>query len=516
MTSDNRPTASRRKALKFAAAGGLAGLAGCLGGGGDNDVSEDEEFQNELEKLDLAANWRERRVSDFDEWPEDVRSQAPDPDQGGQVDAWASSEAVQEGPWTPPENWEDTLASEVDQLEIINFGGLGGDPATAATYAAFERETGIEIVPQEIAATQAITKQQTTLSQGRGEPPLFQVTTPTSFSTFIQAGYLEPIDGLMPEDEMWEPYPDYIKEAFSSDIGPDEGTHLYGAPGIRWNTFMHIRKDLLEEQGIDPQRVQGEYTWDDVDAVAEAFQDTDIQGYAYWGNQWNYIIKNFKEMIYQQGENMVQDDGTVRVDHEAGVNALERMVRLKEEGLVSDAVTSYNEGTLNDLLVNGDLAMHSSMGSQVGRVINTGLEPGEEYIVSLHPAANTGPDPQQTGLGHLNNISINRFADTAQKVAAALYMDCRFSYESQWWEYTYEANDSYMNPVYDDAEELGTVPFNSLRQQAANNIDNDYFPASKEILEHLADELRQAVSGSKSVDDALSSAQDNIDVVLDQ
>ncbi|WP_312912263.1 ABC transporter substrate-binding protein [Natronosalvus caseinilyticus] len=501
-------------------AAGITSLAGCLsnitGGNGGGSVSEDDEFQSELEKLNLAENWRERRLTSFDEWPEDVRSQFPDPDQGGVVDAWASSEAVQQGPWSPPDNWEDTIASDVDQLEIINFGGLGGDPATAATYAAFERETGIEIVPQEIAATQALTKQQTFLSQGSNEPAIFQVTTPTSYSTFIQAGYLEPIDELMPEDEMWEPYPDYIQEAFTSDIGPDEGDHLYGAPGIRWNTFMHIRKDLLEEQGIDPQRVQGEYTWEDVDMVAQEFQDTDIEGYAYWGNQWNYVIKNHKEMIYQQGANLVQDDGTVRVDTDESARALERMVHLKEEGLVSDAVTSYNEGTLNDLLVNGDLAMHSSMGSQVSRVINAGLEPGEEYIVALHPKASEGPDPQQNGLGHLNNVSINRYADPAKKVAAALYMDCRFSYESQWWEYTYEANDSYMNPVYEDAAELGSVPFNDIRMEAANNIDNDYFPASKEILEAHADELKAAIGGDKSVDDALSASQENIDIILDQ
>ncbi|MCL7418076.1 MAG: extracellular solute-binding protein, partial [Halalkalicoccus sp.] len=472
-------------------------------------------FQNELEKLNLAENWRERRLSNLDAWPADVRSQHPEPDSAG-VDNWASSEASKQGPWTPPDNWEDTIASEVDRLEIINYGGLGGDPATAATYAAFERETGIKVVPQEISATQALVKQQTFLSQQQGSPPIFQVTTPTSYSTFIQAGWLEPIDNLMPAEEMWEPYPDFIREAFSSDLGPDEGTHLYGAPGIRWNTFMHIRKDLLEQQGIDPQRVQGEYTWDDVDAVAEAFQGTDIAGYAYWGNQWNYVIKNFKEMIYQQGGSMVQDDGTVRVNHEPGMNALGRMVRLREEGLVPQAVTSYNEGDLNDLLVNGDVAMHSSMGSQVQRVINAGFTPGEDYIVALHPMANTGPNPAQTGLGHLNNLSINRFADPAEKVAAALYMDCRFSYESQWWEYTYEANDSYINPVYEDASKVGNVPFNDLRLEAANNIDNDYFPNAKSILENLADELRQAISGSKTTEEALNASQENIDTVLEQ
>jgi len=516
MTARDEISQKRRELLKLSAIGGIGALSGCLGFGGGSDVETDTEFQDELNSLNVAENWKDRRLASFDNWSYEARQSTPSTENQGKVDAWLNSEGTKQGPWKPPSNWEDTIASEIDQLEIINFGGLQHDPATAATHAAFERETGIKVNTSPIPAGQAHTKQNTFLSSETGEPAIFQVGTPVTLSTFIQAGYLEPIDGLMPEEEMWGPYPSYIKNAFTTDIGPDEGSHLYASPGIRWNTVMHIRTDLLEEQGIDPQRFSGEYTWEDLETVMKAFQGTDSYGFAYWGGQWNFIIKNFKELVYQQGANLVQDDGTVVMNSDAGVTALSKMVEWREQGYVPESVTNFGLGDLNDQFINGNIAMISSMSSQIGRGINNGLTPGEDYMVALQPKATTGPSPRQCGLGHLNNTSLNRFADPAPKLAGALYMDCRWSYESQWWEYVYEANSSYMNPVYEDAAEQDAVPFSEVRMEAANKVDNDYFPSAKSIMQTLGQELKSAVAGSKTPQKALDTVQNEVDTVLGQ
>jgi ABC-type glycerol-3-phosphate transport system substrate-binding protein len=276
-----------------------------------------------------------------------------------------------------------------------------------------------------------------------------------------------------------------------------------------------MRPDLLREHGIDPSRFESTYTWEDLELVMREFADTDTAGYAYWGGQWNFIIKNFKELIYQQGANIVQPDGRVVFNSNEGKVALNKMVEWREKGWVPEAVTNYGLGDLNDLLINGKLAMVSSMSSQVSRAINAGLDPENEYMIVGQPVASEGPNPRPFGVGHLNNISINRFAPTAQKLAAALYMDCRWSYESQWFEYVVESNGSYMNKVYDDATDAG-VAFSDVQRESANNISNDFFPQARSILLECGNQLKLAVAGSVTPEEALDSVQEYTDTILGQ
>jgi hypothetical protein len=214
----------------------------------------------------------------------------------------------------------------------------------------------------------------------------------------------------------------------------------------------HLRPDLVEEQGLDPTRFQGEWTWDLLEELGEAFAGTDLNAFAYYAGTSTYLAYSFRELLFQQGGRMVQDDGTVVMNSPEAVRVVQKMKDWRDAGYVPSDVISYGEGDIVDLLAAGQVAYTTAFSDFIPRLLQE-YEAGTEYQVVTPPAANAGPAPAQAGLVAPNPTSINTFSDTSHKLAALLYGDLKLSYFTQWFEFTYEGNISYMNQVYDDGGE---------------------------------------------------------------
>lgn len=521
----------RREWLKYLSAGSAASIAGCFGGpppsgggdgggggnGGGNQAGGGKgsnEVLKQAKKIGFEKNWKERRMASLDEWPLEKREAIPKQGKRADVKSWRDSEAIKSNPWTLPEGWKDTAASEVDKLQVLNFGSLDYDPATVATYAMFEEATGIEIEPLEIVVDQAVSKEAAFLSAGKGKPQAFLVVTGQSLTSFVNNGYLQMVDPVMAKEEMWEPYLQLARNNFRLN------GHTYLSPNINEGSLVHTRPKMMREQGVDDAVVKrildGKYTWDDMETVMEAFKGTGVAGWAYRGASLVYTVRDWLKMFYQAGGQIVDKKGNVTFDSKAGVVALQKMVEWREKGLVPKEVVNYTQGDLADGFLSGQFAMVPVFGDLVPRAVDQfGKEP--EYRPTVQPkGGEAAPNPKRRGIASPTGFGINAQANVGHQLAAMLYMDARWSVPSGWFEYTVEGNQTFAKSVYDQAAQTDAALFAEVRAAAVKNNVQEIYPQSRTIRQTLSEELQKAIAGDKKPEKALKDAQEFVDTVLGQ
>lgn len=507
----------RRQLMKYATLAGtgvLGATAGCIGdfGGGASGNSGSDDFQSVVKKIDFEKNWKERRLTSLDEWSLEQRQQIPAEGNRADPSAWVESGAVQSAPWLPPEGWDNTVASDIDEIQFLNFGSLEFDPATAAAYGLFEDRTGITISPLEVTVDQAIPREMAFLKADSDQPEAFQVVAADSLSTFADAGHLQTVDPLFAADEMWDPIQPVGRQTLNYN------GHLFSGLAYLEGDIVHTRPDLLEEQGIDQavrNRISnGEWSWDDLETVMQAFEGTDVYGWAYRGSSRTYTMRDFNKMFYQAGGTFVNDDGTVSVNTGAGYSALRKMVEWLDNGWVPDSVVNFGQGDLADGFMSGQFAIVPVYGDLVGQAH---AEFGDGYEPVLTPKGGSdAPNPTQVGLASPNGLALNANASNAAKLAAMIYMDARISQPTAWWEFVVEGNQSWHTAVYDEAQKTGAALYPEVRGEQVSLNKAEVFPQERAIKQHISEECQQAIAGSKSPTDALDAAQDYIDTVLDQ
>jgi multiple sugar transport system substrate-binding protein len=513
MPIDNEPI-DRRELLKAAGVAGGAGLAGCVGGTGSLGGGGQSSYLKAAKSIGFGENWQKRRLTTLDEWKLEDRQATPDDNKLTEVKAWKQSQSLKSAPWKPPEGWKDTAAADVDSIQMLNFGDLKYDPATVATNAMFEERTGIKIEPLEIVVDQAIPKETAFLKAGQSKPETFNVVNTDSLSSFVQGEYLTNLDPLMPKSEMWNPYQPVAKNTMQYE------NHMYVGPTYLEGSLVHVRPDLLEEQGVPQKSVKaildGTWTWDDLEAAMKAFEGTGTYAWAYRGSSRVYTMRDFLKMFYQAGGSFVQDDGTVKVNSKAGYTALRKMVEWREKGWVPNEVVSYGQGDLADGFLSGQFAMVPVFGDLVPKALKK-YDKDKQYQPTLSPkGGEAAPKPTRAGIASPTSVAVNTNAGKGAKLAALLYLDANLSQPSQWWQFAVEGNQSYSKRVYEEAAKTGTVEYAKVRGKQVKINKAEIFPQERPIKQRVSQECQKAIAGDVSPKKALDNAQDFIDTVTGQ
>ena len=497
----------RRRLLKYVVAGAAVSATGRAGARQGND------FQSQMQQMGWGQNWQDRRMATLDSWPLEQRQQTPDNPAAG-VEPWLNSGAISNAPYSPVPGWQETAASEVDSIQILNFGSLEFDPATLATHALFQDRYGIEIEPLAIPVDQAIPREAAFLSSEASQPQAFSIVLSDTLTTFVANDYMEPLNAMWPNDSMWEPYQPLMRQSFNY-----QGNTWVG-PNTLEGSLVHVRPDLMSEQGVEDSTItairNGEYSWDDMETVMQAFEGTDVYGWAYRGASRVYTYRDWLKMFYQAGGSIVQDDGTVKFNSNAGVHALQKMIEWRDNGWVPESVVNFGQGDLADGFLSGQFAMVPVFGDLVPRALEQ-FQANQQYFPTVSPMGGSdSPSPTRAGIASPNGVGVNVYANTADKLAAALYLDARLSYTNAWYEYTLEGNQSYVQRVYDDAAQTDAAAFSAVRGRAMSLNKVELFPQARALKERVSQELQSALAGQKPPQRALDDAQSFTDTVLDQ
>ncbi|WP_206742060.1 extracellular solute-binding protein [Haloferax sp. ATB1] len=410
--------------------------------------------------------------------------------------------------WTPPEYDENEVASSIERM---NLGSMKNDPATEWFSDKFTEQVGIETTPVTVPSTNAVSKMRTLLSAGSKNPVLMQISQ-EFFMDFVAEGWLEPVDELW-DDSAYGLFPPYFKDQLTTGIDPSlEGEHTYIGVALSEAHWFNYSPKVLKELGFEGDFLE-ESTWEDVREVCEeaSSHSEDYFGFAWWGKGNRYPIYPWLLMTWSRGGSFVQDDGTVVVNSDEAVAALEWQRTLIDEELVPN-VAQYGEGGLADLFLSGKLAGYVGKPGMMQLAYEEWGDDTDKYDVALPPKS---AGNERVSYMNTDFLAVNRAAPPEAKRAAMVYMDGSRSAVASAQEYDMEGNYPANKEAW-NTEILADARHGEKARRNAEIAKVELWPKQIQTYDALISQLQSVWLQDKTAQAALDEAQSKIDGILEQ
>lgn len=290
---------------------------------------------------------------------------------------------------------------------------------------------------------------------------------------------------LVPLDEAGVDY-SHI-QANVLEMGTYHDVQYGAAPGV--NTLaLFYNKAIFEEAGLEPPT-----NWDELKETAKQLTTADRYGLALSANAGEEAVFQFQPFLWSNGGSMTE------LDSPEGVEALEYVTSLVNDGSVSKSAVSWSQADVNDQFIAGQAAMQINGSWQIP-VLN-GQDAVEWGAV---------PIPAPEGKTSVTPFGGETWVITAPgkaNPASAKFVDCMLGEDAM----TTWAEAHYYVPTKD---ELATVyaestpemaPFVEAVKTSQNKllgIEDGYAEAST----NLSTAVQSALTGEKSPADALAAA----------
>lgn len=265
----------------------------------------------------------------------------------------------------------------------------------------------VEIISQAYDDTK--TKITTSVTSGNADITYLDVVWPAEFA---KLGMLLPLDSYY-TDEMRE---NILKGSLDQMTVNDS---IYGLPFCNNGMFMFYNKAMLEDAGYNepPQ------TWEELKTISQTLQDKGIckYGIAWPGLQAEGSICNMTTMLYSFGGEWADEEGNFTFNKEAGIEAVEFMVKSIADGWADPSSVSYSDRDILDAFLAGDTAFVTNWSYALG-VAN---DPAQSKVagqvdVCLVPGANGVRSAFVTGGGALGILSTSQYPEYAWKYVEML------------------------------------------------------------------------------------------------
>lgn len=258
---------------------------------------------------------------------------------------------------------------------------------------------------------------------------------------------------------------------------------------------LYYNKDMFEAAGMEPPA-----TWDELETVAVELTGDGVYGLAASGIEG---IEGSTALLLR----ILAEGGTAEdIDTDAGRTALTQFKALVDEGSMSQGMLTWGETDVKNEFANGKAAMMIDSATDVGIVRDEA--PDLNFGVVPMPKSTT----EATFLA-ATNIAMSTATDHPEEVWEFL------TYVQQpdvLLEYLPDRNK--VSPREDIAEEV--VAGDAERLVFAQELSNAWAPSAEvapkanEVFTYIQQALQAAISGTASVEQALSDAQRNIDSAL--
>jgi multiple sugar transport system substrate-binding protein len=332
---------------------------------------------------------------------------------------------------------------------------------------------------------------QTDLAAGT-ESDVFDIEY-ANYAQFQANGVLAPITVQNPDA-----YKKSLLDAYATD-----GTQ-YALPSSFSDVVLYYNKDLFDAAGVSYPTA--DWTWADEKAAAEKLTD---KAAGVWGDHQPVSFYEFYKALAQNGGQFLSDDGTkVAFNTPAGIEAAHWLV--DKSGTVMPTI-EQGQGTPDfdtNLFKDGKLAMMHTGIWVFGAVADVPFG----WDIAVEPGNTT-----QASAVFSNALGVS--ANSKHPEAAAKWAEFLSSSDTTvqvrldaGWE---------LPPISDDAK-LSTylekgAPAN--RQAVFDSLDGIALPpvvatGQTEMQDIMTEELVEAQSGRKSVEDALKSAEERINAAI--
>ncbi|MEJ2707228.1 MAG: extracellular solute-binding protein [Anaerolineales bacterium] len=417
-----------------------------------------------------------------------------------------------------------TPEPEAEEPIVIRFAGwIGMEESTAKQFnhmvEVFEAQHPNVTIEYEGIAWEN-TRQQLLLEASSGNPPdVAQVAAPW-IGQFAYSGAIEPL-----ENWAGDILPDYVEGVVDSYTfpGADGETHTWGLPWVAVHDAIFYNTELMRQAGLDTENLP--QTIDEFEQVVRAIAalGTDDQGNKIWGyttatDRSELTANIFNAWLFNFGGDVLDDEGNVIINNEAGVKALTFMKKLVDDGIMPAGFPFRDQ---YNLMVNYQTGGFSD-GSYARDVLRITSGKGEEFdadfTVGLHPTALENPEELSQHKSIFHHHTLVMFSQSKNKEMAYEFL----KFLSTDPEITlYYAQGSSLFPLYKPALE---DPFYS--QDAYAQTFLDALPGSKlygisktpqyaQAVDFIAIAVSKALSGGDP-QQALDEAAANLKVLYKQ
>jgi ABC-type glycerol-3-phosphate transport system substrate-binding protein len=310
---------------------------------------------------------------------------------------------------------------------------------------------------------------------------------------FSTAGYLEPLD-----DKVKSAGSEYDYEDFSAPlrkVGEVNGK-TYGIPFYNYALGLIYRKDLLEKQGLKPPA-----TLDEFSRVAKQLTTGDQAGLAMQPQRGYKIFEEWANWLFADGGSIQDDNGNIALDSPQARDALARYVQTFKEAAPKDSLNWGFDEALR-AVSGGKAAMMLSYNWMLPTLNKSGGPAGDL-------AGKFGLAEVPGGKAVLGAWYWSIPANTKHKEQAWKFIQWITS-PKQEIQRVIAGGAPVRNSVLDN-EEVHEKGFGEDYYQTVKSILRDASPLvngpnAEEVIQSVGTELSGAVSGQKSVDQAIADA----------
>jgi multiple sugar transport system substrate-binding protein len=396
------------------------------------------------------------------------------------------------------------VADPSEPVTISFASWIGGTKEMKAISAKFEKaHPNIKIQFRNVPAD-SMTQKLTTQLAGNNPPDVAYIDA-SSVASFAARKALVGLDNYISRSDVVKP-DDYV-DAFREFVTYDDA--LYGLPIDGESTALFYRTDMFQAAGIDSPPT----TWDELKADAKKLTDPSKKqyGYAMFAPEAAYYWYPF---LWQAGGKILSSDGEkVKFDSPAGKKAAEYYV-----GLTKFAPPDYlNSNSYDGRLAffNGQVGMYSAGSWFAGTLREEKPQLADKWAVAPMPKGSAGCATT------VASDSLVIFNDSKNKDAAWKWIEY-LSQPENIATLTYDSPNGTELPttksLLDSPELAKKKPelqaFAEAMKCGVSNVQvNKVWP---QMEEELNKQLGSAMYGDTSVSDALSTAADKAQSLLDR
>ena len=295
---------------------------------------------------------------------------------------------------------------------------------------------------------------------------------------------------------------DFVPAALDISKYPINTGKLYSVPFVGNVEMMAYRSDLISKYGFD-----GLKSWSKVVEAASIINEKEegVSGVVFRGVKGNPIVTGFLPIFWANGGKIVDEQGNVTLNSEAGLKALQQYLSLKP--LAPKGVELYNSTEVRDAISQGKAAIAIEVWPSWVPSMD---DPAKSKVVgkmtiSAAPGEVTGPSPM---LG-IWQLGITKGAKNA--AAARQFMDFITSKESQKTLALELGLPPTRSSVYTDAEVVAKYRWYPQQLTALENgKPRPRIKKWKQVETVLGDYLQLSLVGQMPAEQALKMAAKDI------
>lgn len=291
--------------------------------------------------------------------------------------------------------------------------------------------------------------------------------------------------------------PDFVKASLDVGRYPYAEGDIYALPFAGNVQLLFYNKKVLEDAGFTVPE-----TWEDVLKIAKAVNGKDGKvGYVIRGQQGNPIVSDFLPILWAYGGDVFDDNWNITIDTPQAKEALKFYMELLKNG------ANYEKNDIVAAVSNGKAAM--SLGWPSWYI--TGENATAEYAEIPSKATNSS-EAYPTGM--IGNWLMGVTANSGHQELAMKFLEYITSADVQKKAAEFGGVPT-RTSVLTDSELNAKYPyFEYIQSATANSVVRPRTPLWTDMETAYGTELSSAISGTKSVDQALADARAAIEAIM--